>query len=160
MDNGGLSLVTVSKPKTVSTKVEFEMLSYFEQESRKFEMKSYNNIKMKLKNNPSSVYLVIWVQLTKGLQNHIIAHSDYTFVKQRKDAIKKLLGLVDKTCNMTSKIDNFSTQLCESMCMMSELKGNKLNLSNYYDHFKQRIKSADLAGFSVDSVKFMIALLD
>ena len=32
-------------------------------------------------------------------------------------------------------------------------------MSNYYDHFKQRIKSADLAGFAMDGAKYRIALL-
>ena len=148
----------MSKPKNVGTKVQFEMLSYYKQESWKLEMKNYNDVKMKLKNNLSSVYSVIWGQLTKELQDCIIADSDYTFIKETKVAIK-LLCLVNKTCNMTLEINHFPTQLCESSCMMQEFKGNKLTSSNYYDHFKQHIKSAELAGFSMDGSKYRVALL-
>ena len=94
MEAGVLALVTVSTPKDVDTKAEFEALTYFEQESWKFEMKSYNDVKMKTKKKLLSVYFVIWGQLTKGLQNRIMADSSFTYIKETEDAIR-LLGLVD-----------------------------------------------------------------
>ena len=124
LEAGSLALITVSKLKNVGTKAEFEKLDYFEQESWKLEMKSYNDIKMKTndikmktKNNLSSVYSGIWSQLTKGLQNCIMVDSGFTFTKETKDALR-LLSLVDKACNMTSEMDHYPTQLCESSCML------------------------------------------
>ena len=32
-------------------------------------------------------------------------------------------------------------------------------MSKYYDHFKERIKSAELAGFAMDGVKYRVAIL-
>ena len=96
--------------------------------------------------------------MTKGNQNRIMADSGFRVTKESKDPLR-LLSLVDKACNMTSEIDHYPTQLCESTCMLHELRGNKLTLSNYCDHFKQRIKSAELAGFDMDGAKYRIALL-
>ena len=70
-----------------------------------------------------------------------------------------MLGLVDKTCNMTSEINHLATQLCKFTCILQELRGNKLDLSKYYDHFKQHIKSAELAGFVIDGSKYRVAML-
>ena len=39
----------MTKPKNTGTMAEFEKLDYFEQESWKLEMKSYNDVKMKTK---------------------------------------------------------------------------------------------------------------
>ena len=97
----------MSTPNDVGTKAEFEALTNFEQEFWKLEIKSYNDVEMKTK-KLLSVYSVIWGQLTKGLQNPIMADSSFTYIKETKDAIR-LLGLVDKTCNMTSKTDHFAT---------------------------------------------------
>ena len=159
LEAGCLSLVMVTKPKNVGTKAEFEKLDYFEQECWKLEVKSYNDVKMKTKNNLSSVSSVIWGQLTKGFQNRIIADSGFAFTKQSKDALR-MRSLVDKTCNMTSKIDHYPTQLCESTCMLQELRGKKLSLSNYYDHFKQCIESTELVRFAMDSALHRLALLN
>ena len=87
-----------------------------------------------------------------------MAVSSFTYIRETKDAVR-LLGLVDKACNMTSKIEHFATQLCESTCILQELRGSKLTLSKYYDHFKQRIKSTELTGFAMDAAKCRVAIL-
>ena len=47
LEGGSLAFDMVTKPKNVGAEAEFEKLDYFEQESWKLELKSYNDVKMK-----------------------------------------------------------------------------------------------------------------
>eukprot|EP00536_Pseudo-nitzschia_multiseries_P006433 jgi/Psemu1/15203/gm1.15203_g len=100
--------------------------------------------------NLSACCAIAWGQLTLTLCNKIRAKSDYKLIDTEKVA-SKLFGLVTKVCNRTSTIDHKPTTIAMSLFAITKLDGDKMQLTEYYKHFAQCCKAANLTGLNLAS---------
>ena len=145
------------KPKLIGmkhpdklTKTQHEALEFWEQEQWKNQMKRYNDALASVHKNLSSCYAIIWDQMTNPLKNKLRADDDFRNIEDEKNACK-LWTLISKVCNKVTGIDDFSTRLFDSLYSIIELSGNKMSLSDYYDHFLERRKQCKASGLEFNT---------
>eukprot|EP00536_Pseudo-nitzschia_multiseries_P008208 jgi/Psemu1/19891/gm1.19891_g len=109
------------------------------------------------KHNLSSCYTIIWGQLTLTLRNKLKAKTTIPVIEQSKDA-PGLFKLITTICNRTSTINHEPTIIVTSMYTLSKLNGNRLQLSEYYKHFTERQKAAELCGFDTTCGKLEVII--
>eukprot|EP00536_Pseudo-nitzschia_multiseries_P010625 jgi/Psemu1/203784/e_gw1.332.17.1 len=143
---GTLTLIGITKPDAIEDKKVFKALHFYKQEEWKLDMKRYNKTKSLVNRNLSSCYALIWGQLTITLRNKVKADPDYVTAMTSKNAIE-LFKIVTKICNKTSTIDHEPTTVVSSLYSIISLNGGNMPLSEYYEHFVERCKSALHSGF-------------
>ena len=157
IDNETPSLIGIILPKQLK-KADFDALEFFEQEEWKLEIKRYSNANALLVKNLSSCYAIIWGQCSNSLKNRIKAHTLYKATNNTKDSCS-LFKIITKICNRVSTIDHVPTSFVESLYSLMDMSGDKMSLSDYYEHFTARRRAASSIGLTFDSTKLQAHML-
>eukprot|EP00536_Pseudo-nitzschia_multiseries_P007176 jgi/Psemu1/17289/gm1.17289_g len=119
----------------------YNMLSFWEKEEWKLNMKQYNDVQARIRSNLLASYAIVWGQLTLSLRNKIKADPDY------------VIRLVAKLYNKASNIDHLPTTHVKLAYSILTLSGDKMNLSDRYDNFTERRRNAEHVGMFLDSIQ-------
>ena len=157
IDNETPSLIGFILPEK-HDKTAFELLKFWEQEEWKLEIKRYSNANALLVKNLSSCYAIIWGQCSNSLKNRIKAHTLYKTTDKTKDSCS-LFKIITTICNRVSTIDHVPTSFVESLYSLMGMSGDKMSLSDYYEHFTARRKAASSIGLTFDSTKLQAHML-
>lgn len=155
---GKPKLIAMKHPDKLK-KAQHDALEFWEQEQWKNKMKRYDDAMASVHKNLSSCYAIIWDQMTNPLKNKLKADDEFRIIEEEKDACK-LWTLISKICNKVTSIDDFSTRLFDSLYSIIELTGNKMSLSDYYDHFVERRKQCKASGIEFNTDLQRTALKD
>ena len=151
------SLIGFVLPKKHVKKV-YDGLPFWEQEEWKLEIKRYSNANALLVKNLSSCYAIIWGQCSNSLKNRIKADPDYATADDTKDSCN-LFAIITKICNRVSTIDHVPTSFVESLYSLMNISGDKMSLSDYYEHFTARRKASSSIGLNFVSSNLMIHMI-
>ena len=157
IDLGTPTLIGYPKPAK-HDKTAYDALVFYEQESWKLEIKRYSNANAALIKNLSSCYAIILGQCTNSLKNKIKADPDYATADTHKNSCA-LFAIITKTCNRVSSIDHVPTNFVESLYSMMDITGDKMSVSDYYDHFVARRKAASSIGLIFDSTNLLAHMI-
>ena len=152
------SLIGIILPKQLK-KADFDALEFFEQEEWKLEIKRYSNANALLVKNLSSCYAIIWGQCSNSLKNRIKAHTLYKTTDKTKDSCS-LFKIITTICNRVSTIDHVPTSFVESLYSLMDMSGDKMSLSDYYEHFTARRRAASSIGLTFDSTKLKAHMIE
>ena len=145
LKKGRITVIGIKAPKKDYTEAQLKALTPYEKEIWRLNMKRYNEAEAKVNLNLSSLYSVLWGQLTTNLRNKIKADDIYDEVEEEQDCIA-LLQLIEITCNSSCVISHFPSRMVDQVFDIITLSGNKMSLADYYEHFTEKIKVAQMAG--------------
>ena len=151
------SLIGFILPKK-HDKTAYDALKFWEQEEWKLEIKRYSNANALLVKNLSSCYAIIWGQCSNSLKNRIKAHTLYKTTDKTKDSCS-LFKIITTICNRVSTIDHVPTSFVESLYSLMDMSGDKMSLSDYYEHFTAGRRAASSIGLTFDSTKLQAHML-
>ena len=132
------------------TEVDYKALPFWQQEAWKMEIKRHSNAEALLHRNLSSCYAIIWGQCTNTLKNKIKADPKYSTADSTKNSCN-LFKIITEICNRVSTIDHVPTRYVESLYSIIGISGDKMGLSDYYEHFSARRKASASIGLTFAS---------
>ena len=148
LKKGVITVIGIKPPNKTFTKDQLDKLSPFDKEEWRLNMKRYNEAEAKITFNLSSLYSVLWGQMTTTLRNKVKANKLFEDVEDEQDCIG-LLGLIESTCSSTTAITHLPTKMIDQLFDLMGLSGNNMNLGDYYEHFTEKLRIARATGLDL-----------
>ena len=145
LKKGRIIVIGIPKPKEDYTQKELDALTPYQRKNWDLSLKRYNEADAKVRTNLTSLYSVLWSQMTTSLQNKVKTDAEFEDIEDTQDCIR-LLNLVELTCSSPSVITHFPTRMCDHAFNIMTLSGNKMSLAHYYKQFQERVKVGRMAG--------------